>query len=95
MDIAIAHGHDITKNIKADIKVLDFPILNTSTHKKLLGTFIADIVLYVLSYVAQQEREFIKQRQREGIDIALAKGVKFGRKVKTKAQHESDCHIKG
>ena len=75
---------DITKNIKADIKVLDMPILDTSKNKELLGTVITDIVLNLLSYVANQERLFIKQRQREGIDIALAKGVKFGRKIKTK-----------
>ena len=83
-DMVISEWRDITKNIKADIRVLDMPILDTSQNKELLGTVISDIVLGLLSYVAQQEREFIKQRQREGIDIALRKGVKFGRKVKTK-----------
>ena len=70
---------DITKNIGADIRVLDLPILDTSKNKELLGTVITDIVLGLLSYVAEQERTFINQRQREGIDIALKNGVKFGR----------------
>ena len=71
---------DITLNIKADIKVIDMPLLDTTKHKDLLGNFISDLILQVLSYVAEQERTFIKQRQREGIDIAKSKGVKFGRK---------------
>lgn len=75
----IDEWRDITKNIKADIRVLDMPILDTSKNKELLGTVITDIVLGLLSYVAEQERTFINQRQREGIDIALSKGVKFGR----------------
>ena len=70
---------DITKNIKADIKVLDLPILDTTKNKELLGTVISDIVLGLLSYVAETERTFNKQRQKEGISIAKAKGVKFGR----------------
>lgn len=69
---------DITKNIKADIKVLDMPMLDTSNNKELLGSVISDIVLALLSYVAEQERTFIKQRQREGIDIALKNGTKTG-----------------
>lgn len=69
---------DITKNIKADIKVLDMPMLDTSKNKELLGSVISDIVLALLSYVAEQERTFIKQRQREGIDIALKNGTKTG-----------------
>ncbi len=83
-NMILEEWRDITKNIKADIRVLDMPILDTSKNKELLGTVITDIVLNLLSYVANQERLFIKQRQREGIDIALANGVKFGRKVKTK-----------
>lgn len=71
---------DITKNIKADIVVLDMPLLDTRQKKDLLGTFINDLILGLLSYVAQTEREKIKTRQRQGIDIALANGVKFGRK---------------
>lgn len=74
---------DITKNIKADIRVLDMPMLDTSKNKELLGSVISDIVLTLLSYVSEQERTFIKQRQREGIQAAKIKGVKFGRKVKT------------
>ena len=78
-NMIIGEWRDITKNIKADIRVLDMPILDTSKNKELLGTVITDIVLGLLSYVAEQERTFINQRQREGIVIALSKGVKFGR----------------
>lgn len=78
-NMIIDEWRDITKNIKADIRVLDMTILDTSKNKELLGTVITDIVLGLLSYVAEQERTFINQRQREGIDIALSKGVKFGR----------------
>ena len=71
---------DITKCIKADILVLDMPLLDTRQKKDLLGTFINDLILQILSYVAEQERIFIRQRQREGIDIALATGkTKTGR----------------
>ena len=70
----------ITKTIGANIKVLDMPILNTKIEdKNLVGIFISDIVLQVLSFVAESERENIKQRQKEGIRIAKEKGVKFGR----------------
>lgn len=69
----------ITKVIKADIKVIDMPLLDTTLSKDLLGTFIADLVLQVLSFAAENERENIKQRQREGIDAAQARGVQFGR----------------
>ena len=70
----------ITKEIKADIVVLDMPLLDTRTRKEnLTGTFIADLVLQILSYVAETERQSIKQRQREGIDAAKKRGVKFGR----------------
>ena len=70
---------DITTNIKADIKVIDMPMLDTTNHKDLLGTFISDLILQILSYVAEQERTFIKQRQKEGIIIAKSKGIKLGR----------------
>lgn len=63
-----------------DIRILDMPILDTTNHKDLIGTLISDIVLQLLAYVAQTERENIKQRQTEGIAIAKAKGVQFGRK---------------
>ena len=69
----------ITKVIGADIQVLDFPLLNTDVERdNLTGVFIADLVLQILAYVAEQEREFIKQRQAEGIAIAKEKGVHFG-----------------
>ena len=70
----------ITKEKKANIVVLDMPLLDTRQKRRdLTGTFIADLVLQILSYVAQVERENIKQRQAEGIAAAKAKGVRFGR----------------
>ena len=69
----------ITKEKKAAIVVLDMPLLDTRQSRDLVGTLIADIVLQLLSYVAQTEREFIKQRQKEGIAAAKARGVHFGR----------------
>ena len=70
----------ITKTIGADIKVLDMPLLDTRIEgKNLVGKFIGDIVLQVLSFVAENERNNIRQRQAEGIRIAKEKGVKFGR----------------
>lgn len=69
----------ITKDKKADIIVLDMPLLDTRQNRDLVGTLISDIVLYLLSYVAQTERDFIRQRQEEGIAAAKARGVKFGR----------------
>lgn len=70
---------ELTHDFNADIIVLDMPLLDTTKYKDLLGTFIADLVLQVLSYVAEQERINIKQRQSEGIKIAKEKGTKFGR----------------
>lgn len=71
----------ITKEIGADIVVLDMEILDTRKANDLTGTFISDLVIKILSYVAEKERESIKQRQREGIEIAKAKGnVYKGRK---------------
>jgi len=70
----------ITKEKKVFIVVLDMPLLDTRKGKDLTGTLIADIVLQLLSYVAQTEREFIKQRQAEGIAAAKARGVRFGRR---------------
>lgn len=70
----------ITKEKKADIVVLDMPLLDTrQTGRDLTGTFVADLVLQILSYVAQTERENIKQRQKEGITAAKLRGVQFGR----------------
>lgn len=72
----------LTKDIGIDICVLDMPMLDTRNGKDLMGTFIADLVLQILSFVAQSERENIKKRQTEGIAAAKAKGVKFGRPEK-------------
>ena len=69
----------ITKEKRAAIVVLDMPLLDTRQSRDLTGTLIADIVLQLLSYVAQTEREFIRQRQAEGIAAARANGVRFGR----------------
>ncbi len=69
----------ITKEKRADIRVIDTPLLDTTYCKDLLGTFIADLVLAVMSYTAQMERENIRQRQAEGIAAAKARGVQFGR----------------
>ena len=69
----------ITRDIGADIKVLDMPLLDTTYCKDLLGTFISDLVLQILSFMAQMERENLLQRQAEGIAAARAKGVVFGR----------------
>ncbi len=72
----------ITKEIGADICVIDMPLLDTRQGKDLMGTFIADLVLQILSFVAQSERENIKKRQAQGIAAAKAKGVRFGRPEK-------------
>jgi DNA invertase Pin-like site-specific DNA recombinase len=69
----------ITKEIGADIQVLDMPLLDTgSMHENLTGVFISDLVLQILAYVAETERSFIKQRQAEGIAAAKVRGVRFG-----------------
>jgi DNA invertase Pin-like site-specific DNA recombinase len=78
----IAEWRKITKEIEADIIVQDMPLLNTTQNKDLTGTLIADIVLQLLSYVAQRERENIRQRQKEGIAIAKAQGKYKGRSKK-------------
>ncbi len=72
----------ITKEKEVDIKVLDMPLLDTTVGKDFLGTFVSDLVLQILSFAAEQERSFIRQRQTEGIAAAKAKGVKFGRPKK-------------
>ena len=78
-DEILVQWRTITKQKKAAIVVLDMPLLDTRQNRDLTGTLIADIVLQLLSYVAQTEREFIKQRQKEGIAAAKARGVRFGR----------------
>ena len=83
-DEIIEQWRIITKEKEAAIVVLDMPLLDTRQGRDLTGTLIADIVLQLLSYVAQTEREFIKKRQAEGIAAAKAKGVHFGVKPKEK-----------
>ena len=70
----------ITKDKQVDLYVMDMPILDTRREKNLLGTFISDLVLALLSYVAENERNNIRQRQAEGIAAAKARGVHFGRR---------------
>lgn len=72
----------LTKEKKVDIVVLDMELLDTRRGKDLMGTFLSDIVLQVLSFVAQNERENIRQRQREGIEAAKLRGVRFGRPLR-------------
>ena len=69
----------LTKGKGVDIYVIDMPLLDTRNGKDLMGTFIADLVLQILSFVAESERENIKKRQEQGIAAAKAKGVRFGR----------------
>jgi len=69
----------LTKEKGIDICVIDMPLLDTRNGKDLMGTFIADLVLQILSFVAQNERENIRKRQTQGIAVAKAKGIKFGR----------------
>jgi DNA invertase Pin-like site-specific DNA recombinase len=72
----------LTKEHGIDIVVIDMPLLDTRKGKDLMGTFIADLVLQILSFVAQSERENIRKRQAEGIAAAKARGVRFGRPIK-------------
>lgn len=83
----------ITKQIGADIQVIDMPLLNTnSCNEDLTGVFIADLVLQILAYVAETERAFIKQRQAEGIAVAKSKGIKFGcPKLKVPEKFDEYC----
>ena len=82
----------ITKDIDADIVVLDMELLDTRQHKNLLGTFVSDMVLQILGFVAESERENIRQRQTEGIAAAKARGVKFGRPKKFIADNYTVIH---
>ena len=84
----------ITKRLECAIVVLDMPLLDTrASHRDLTGAFIADVVLQLLSYVAQVERDNIKQRQAEGIAAAQARGVRFGRppKKRPRCYPETKC----
>ncbi len=69
----------LTKEIGVDVCVIDMPLLDTRSGKDLMGTFIADLVLQILSFVAESERTNIRRRQAEGIEAARARGVRFGR----------------
>lgn len=82
-DDILVQWRTISKEKQAAIVVLDMPLLDTRQNRDLTGTLIADIVLQLLSYVAQTERELIRQRQREGIAAAKARGVRFGREAIT------------
>lgn len=84
----------LTKEKNVGIIVLDMPLLNTKQSKDLTGTLIADIVLQLLSYVAETERNFIRQRQAEGITAAKARGVKFGRRPKERPPEFEQLKIK-
>ncbi|MEK4633380.1 MULTISPECIES: recombinase family protein [Bacillus] len=86
-DEILNEWQQITKKIKADIVVLDMPLLDTTKYKDSMGSFISDLVLQKLSWMAQEERDRIRKRQREGIDVALKKGVQFGR-PKLEPTHE-------
>ena len=80
----------ITKEKGVDVCVIDMPLLDTRTAKDLMGTFIADLVLQILSFVAENERANIKKRQEQGIAAAKARGVKFGRPEKPMPEDFSD-----
>ena len=83
----------LTKERGVDIRVLDMPLLDTTHAKDLLGTFIADLTLQVLSYCAHAERDTTRQRQQEGIASAKARGVRFGRPRKELPENIADLYI--
>lgn len=78
-ELITAEWKSLTKDIGVDIVVLDMPLLDTTKNKDTLGSFMSDIVLQILSFVAEQERTHIRARQKQGIDNAKQKGVAFGR----------------
>ena len=82
----------LTKEKGIDIVVLDMPLLDTRRGKDLMGTFLSDIVLQVLSFVAENERANIRQRQAEGIAVAKAKGIRFGRPPKPLPENFQTCY---
>lgn len=82
----------LTKEKVVDIVVLDMPLLDTRRCKDLMGTFLSDIILQVLSFVAESERTNIRQRQAEGIAVAKAKGVKYGRPPKPLPHNFHEVH---
>ena len=84
----------LTKELGVDLCVLDMPLLDTRNGKDLMGTFIADLVLQILSFVAQNERENIRQRQAEGIAAAKARGVRFGRPPRPLPENYHSAYVK-
>lgn len=90
-DEIIQQWRYLTKERKVDIVVMDMPLLDTRKERDLTGVLISDIVLQLLSYVAQTEREMIRQRQREGIAAAKERGVRFGRKPMEKPSGFENC----
>lgn len=78
-DDILNEWQELTKEIGADIVVLDMPLLDTTKYKNSIGNFISDLIIQVLSWLAEDERDRIRTRQREGIDSALSNDVKFGR----------------
>ena len=83
----------LTKEKNVDICVIDMPLLDTRQGKDLMGTFIADLVLQILSFVAQNEREFIRKRQAEGIAAARQRGVRFGPPCKERPSNYEACLV--
>ena len=83
----------LTKSKEIDICVLDMPLLDTRQGKDLIGTFLSDVVLQLLSFVSETERNAIKQRQREGIKAAKEKGVIFGRPIKPLPENFEEVYI--
>ena len=84
----------LTKEKKVDIVVLDMPLLDTRRGKDLMGTFLSDIVLQILSFVAENERKNIRERQREGIEAARTKGVRFGRPLKPMPENFEQIYLR-
>ena len=82
----------LTKDKEINICVMDMPLLDTRQGKDLLGTFIADLVLQILSFVAQNERDYIRKRRAEGIAAAKAKGIRFGRPQKPVPDNFNEVH---
>ena len=92
-DEVIEQWRFLTKERGVDIRVLDMPLLDTTHAKDLLGTFIADLTLQVLSYCAHAERDNTRQRQREGIVSAKARGVRFGRPKKELPEDFDELYV--
>ena len=88
----LSQWQTITKVRNVDIKVIDMPLLDTTYCKDIMGTFVSDLVLQILSFQAEQERLSIKQRQAEGISAAKKKGVKFGRPKKELPENFEDLY---